>query len=227
MYREIRLSASVMCFDWLAVGIQLKQLENSIIDYLHYDIVDGSFAPDFTMGSSIIDIISNASILPADYHLMVEEPSRIFEMFDFSTQPYFTIHQEACRNLHRDITKIKKMGGKTGVALSPATNLDTLEYIIEDIDLVTLMTVNPGYKGQPIVPQVLHKIEKARSMIERYKVNTILSVDGNVDYKNIPEMVSAGANMLVLGSSGLFVEGQSISESLEFIKEAIDTGLEV
>lgn len=225
MYRDIILSASVMCFDWLRVGEQISFLNSSIIDYLHYDVIDGDFARDFTMGSSIINVIERETELPSDFHLMVEEPSRIFEMFNFRRESFFTIHQEACRNLHRDILKIRNLGGKTGVALSPATNLDVLEYIIEDLDLLVLLSVNPGYKGQPIVPQVLSKVEKARSLIEKYKTNTILSVDGNMSCQNIPNMVAAGANMLVLGSSGLFVEGQSLEASLSMVQTAIDEGL--
>lgn len=226
MYRDIFLSASVMCFDWLRVGDQIRELDNSVVDFLHYDVIDGDFARDFTMGSSIIEVIEGESKLPSDFHLMVEEPSRIFEMFNFDTEPLFTIHQEACRNLHRDILKIKNLGGKAGVALAPATNLDVLEYIIEDLDLLVLLTVNPGYKGQPLVPQVLNKIEKARSIISKYKTDTILSVDGNVNVENITKMVRAGANMLVLGSSGLFVKGQSINTRLSMVQEAIDRGLE-
>ena len=225
MYRDIILSASVMCFDWLRVGDQIKELDNSNIDYLHYDVIDGDFARDFTMGSSIIEVIEGESKLPSDFHLMVEEPSRIFEMFNFEKKPMFTVHQEACRNLHRDILKIKNLGGRAGVALAPATNLDVLEYIIEDLDLLILLTVNPGYKGQPLVPQVLNKIQKARSLIEKYRTETILSVDGNVSFQNIPKMVGAGANMLVLGSSGLFLEGQSFATSLSMVHEAIDEGL--
>ena len=134
---------------------------------------------------------------------IIEDPPDIdvIEATPDNAKPLFTVHQEACRNLHRDILQIKTLGGRAGVALAPATNIDVLEYIIEDLDLLILLTVNPGYKGQPLIPQVLSKVEKARSLIEKYNTKTILSVDGNVDFENIPKMVGAGANMLVLGSS--------------------------
>jgi len=226
MYRGITLSASMMCVNWLNVGRDLEQLEKLDIDYLHYDIIDGLFAPDFTMGSSIIEVIQENTKIPADFHLMVEEPSRIFDMFTLVDTTFFSIHQECSKNLHRDLSTIRKKSGRPGVALSPATNLDVLEYIIEDLDLVTVMTVNPGYKGQPIVPQVIKKIKKLKNMIVQLKLETKISVDGNVNAKTIPDMVAAGADILVLGSSGLFQKNMSIAEAGEQIFRAIDKGLD-
>ena len=136
MHNGVALSASVMCVDWLNAGEQLTQIENNGIDYLHLDIIDGNFAPDFTMGSSIIDVFRENSTLSSDYHLMVEEPGRLFESFNISPNDNYTIHQESSRNLHRNLISIRQMGANVGVALSPATPLTSLEYIIEDIDLV-------------------------------------------------------------------------------------------
>ena len=130
MYNGIELSASLMCLDWLNAGQQLSQLEENGIDYLHLDIIDGNFAPDFTMGSSIIDVFRDHSSLPSDYHLMVEEPSRIFDSFSVSPNDNYTIHQESSRNLHRNLVSIRKMGARVGLALSPGTPLTALEYII-------------------------------------------------------------------------------------------------
>jgi ribulose-phosphate 3-epimerase len=142
--RKIEISASIMCIDWLNAGEQLMTLENEKINMLHWDLVDGRFAPDFTMGSNIINRFRETSTLPSDYHFMVEEPSRMFESFKISAGDCFTIHQECSRNLHRDLIKIRALGGLVGVALCPATPLQTLNYIIEDIDQITIMTVNPG-----------------------------------------------------------------------------------
>ena len=226
MYKDITLSASMMCANWMNIQQDLFDLEAAGIDYLHYDIVDGSFAPDFTMGSSIIDVIKNNTSIPADYHLMVEEPSRLFDMFSLNIGDYFSIHQECSRNLHRDLSSIKRVKGSPGVALSPGTNLEVLEYIIEDVDVVVIMTVNPGYKGQPLVPQAIKKIENLRKMIADLRLETKISVDGNVNPKTIPDMVSAGADILVLGSSGLFRSDRSITEALEEVHAGIDAGLE-
>lgn len=226
MYNNITLSASMMCVNWMNVQQDLRELEAVGVDYLHYDIVDGNFAPDFTMGSSIIDVIKNNTAIPSDYHLMVEEPSRLFDMFSLGIGDYFSIHQECSRNLHRDISSIKRFKGLPGVALSPGTNLEVLEYIIEDLKVVTIMTVNPGYKGQPLVPQAIKKIENLSKMISNLQLDTKISVDGNVNPKTIPDMIAAGADILVLGSSGLFRPDQSISQAMEEVHAAIDVGLE-
>jgi len=225
MHNGVELSASIMCVDWLNAGQQLVQIENNGIDYLHVDIIDGNFAPDFTMGSSIIDIFRDNSTLPSDYHLMVEEPSRLFESFSVSPNDNYTIHQESSRNLHRNLISIRNMGAKVGVALSPGTPLTSLEYIIEDIDLVLIMTVNPGYKGQPLVPQAIRKIRDLKKMIKDLELEIKISVDGNVNPNTIPDMVSAGADILVLGSSSLFRKDISIPEALVEIHTAIDQGL--
>ena len=225
MHNGVVLSASIMCVDWLNAGKQLVQIENNGIDYLHVDIIDGNFAPDFTMGSSIIDVFRDNSTLPSDYHLMVEEPSRLFESFSVSPNDNYTIHQESSRNLHRNLISIRNMGAKVGVALSPGTPLTSLEYIIEDIDLVLIMTVNPGYKGQPLVPQAIRKIRDLKKMIKDLELNIKISVDGNVNPNTIPDMVSAGADILVLGSSSLFRKDISIPEALVEIHTAIDQGL--
>lgn len=225
MYKGIELSASVMCIDWLNVGSQLQDLERLGIDYLHYDVIDGVFAPDFTMGSSVINVVRSATSIPSDYHLMVNEPGRLHGSFEVSKGEYYTIHQESCRNLHRELVRIKNSGAKAGVALSPATPLTVLDYIIEDIDLVVVMTVNPGYLGQPLVPQAIKKIEHLKKMISEMGLPVKISVDGNVNPKTISDMVFAGADILVLGSSGLFSKTQTLDKSLENVKNAIDVGL--
>jgi ribulose-phosphate 3-epimerase len=226
MYKSIELSASLMCIDWLHASEQISSLEKAGIDYLHYDIIDGNFAPDFTMGSSIINRIREFTSLRSDYHLMADEPSRLFNAFKFGLQDNFTIHLECSRNLHRDLVRIRQLGGRVGVALSPGTTLEALEYIIEDIDLVLLMTVNPGYMGQPLVPQVLKKIEKLKKYLKKSDLNNVkISVDGNVNVDTVPDMIAAGADILVLGSSGLFRKDYSIAEMTEKIHAAIDVGL--
>ena len=224
MHNGVALSASIMCVDWLNAGEQLIQIENNGIDYLHLDIIDGNFAPDFTMGSSIIDVFRENSTLPSDYHLMVEEPGRLFESFSISPNDNYTIHQESSRNLHRNLISIRSMGANVGVALSPATPLTSLEYIIEDIDLVLIMTVNPGYKGQPLVPQAIRKIRDLKKMIKDLELDIKISVDGNVNPYTIPEMISAGADILVLGSSSLFRKDISIPEATVEIHAAIAQG---
>ena len=222
---KIEISASIMCIDWLSVGEQLKEIKKNQLDYLHLDIIDGRFAPDFTMGSSIINKIRDACDMRGDYHLMVEEPAGTFPSYLIKDGDVVTIHQECCRNLHRDIISLRRLGAKTGVALNPGTPLDVLDYIIEDVDFVVLMTVNPGYMGQQLIPQIIRKIEKLRRIIEDMQLDVKVSVDGNVSIQNIPLMVGAGANVLVGGSSGLFRNDMTISDAVQRMRDAINEGL--
>lgn len=223
--RKVEISASIMCIDWLKAGEQLAIIEAEKIDLLHWDLIDGRFAPDFTMGSNIINSFRNVSNIPSDYHLMIEEPSRIFESFQISHGDRLTIHQECCRNLHRDLIKIRSFGALVGVALCPATPLQTLNYIIEDIDQITIMTVNPGYSGQKLVPQTINKIIELKRWIIEHKLNIKIQVDGNVSYENIPKMVAAGADVLVGGSSGLFRKDIELKDSIAKMRKCIDEGL--
>lgn len=225
--KGVQIVASVMCIDWLNVREELSVLERMGVDALHWDIIDGRFVPDFTMGSSIINTVKAASkIKVSDYHLMVDEPSRLFGAFDVKKGDGFTVHQECSSNLHRDLVALRKQGVRVGVALCPGTPLETLDYILEDTDMVLLMTVDPGYKGQKLVPQTLRKIQKLRRRIDDSKLDVKIQVDGNVNPTFIPEMVAAGADILVGGSSGLFRRDIGIEASLLEMFEAIERGLE-
>ncbi len=221
MIKNIRLSASIMCANWLELKKQVDELEEVGVDYIHYDIIDGNYASDFTMGSSIINVVRNYTNLKSHYHLMVEEPMRIFDRFELKKDDIFTIHQETSKNLHKDIIQIKKYS-KVAIALSPATPLENLEYILEDIDNVLVLTVNPGFMSQKLIPQVIKKIEKLKNLIDKYNLNISITVDGNVNPKTIPEFVRNGAEILVLGSSGLFRKDLSLNQAVMEIKEAID-----
>ena len=221
MYKNIELSASLMCANWLSLKEQILSLEENAIDYMHYDIADGIYAPDFTMGSSIINTVKENTKLPGHYHLMVEEPMRLFENFDLNKNEIFTIHQETSKNLHRDLIKIKNKA-KVACAISPATPLEYLEYVIEELDNVLVLSVNPGFKSQRLIPQTIRKIEKLKNLIEKMGLDISITADGNINKLNIPDFIKAGANILVLGSSGLFRKDATIKESVEEIKESID-----
>jgi ribulose-phosphate 3-epimerase len=221
MYKNIKLSASLMCADWLDLKNQIIQLEDNKIDYIHYDVIDGRYAPDFTMGSSIIDVVKKFTKLPGHFHLMVEEPMRIFDRFTLNKNDIFTIHQETSRNLHRDIIEIKK-NAKVALALSPATPLEHVEYVLEDVENILLLTVNPGFMSQKLIPQIVRKIDNLRNLIDKMKLNISITVDGNVNKNTIPGFLEAGAKILVLGSSGLFIKGMTIKQAVEQVHESID-----
>ena len=222
--RPVEISASIMCIDWLNAGKELAELEEAGVDSLHWDLIDGRFASDFTMGTSIINRFRDVSRLPSDYHLMVEEPSRLFDSFQISPGDRFTIHQECCRNLHRDLISLRRRGAKVGVALSPATPLDVLDYVMDDIDQILILAVNPGFMGQQLIPQMIKKIASARKNIEKLGLNVKIIADGNVNSNYAADMVAAGADVLVGGSSGLFKKGASIKESVYRLREAIAVG---
>jgi len=223
---DVSISASLMCIDWLDARSQIEILNDQEIDYLHIDVIDGRYAPDFTMGTSIIDCFRDIFKGPFDYHLMVEEPSRIFDTFDIRPGDRFAVHQECCRNLHRDLIELKKMGAEVGVALSPATPISYLDYIIEDLDFVLLMTVNPGFKGQSLVPQAVDKILDLRKFIESRNLDISISADGNVSLQNVPNMVSNGADTLVSGSSGMFFKDIPLDKAIVDFRDAIKRGLD-
>lgn len=221
MYKNIKLSASLMCADWLNLKSQINDLEKNNIDYIHYDVIDGRYAPDFTMGSAIIDRVRQTTKLPGHYHLMVEEPMRIFDRFTLNKNDIFTIHQETSRNLHRDIIEVKKKA-KVALALSPATPLEHMEYVLEDVENILLLTVNPGFMSQKLIPQIIRKISNLKNLIDKMKLNISITVDGNVNKNTIPDFLKAGAQVLVLGSSGLFIKNLSIKQAVEEVHEAID-----
>jgi ribulose-phosphate 3-epimerase len=223
--KPVEISASIMCIDWLDAGRQLEALHREGVDRLHWDIIDGRFAPDFTMGSSIINRFRQQSTIASDYHLMVEEPSQMFDAFEISEGDTFTIHQECCRNLHRDIVTLRRKGAEVGVALCPGTPLSVLDYIIEDIDYILIMTVNPGYMGQQLVPQTIRKIADLKDLIRKMELDIRVGVDGNVNMENVPNMVAAGADVLVAGSSGLFRNDMPLEDALKRLRGAIDEGL--
>ena len=221
MYKNIKLSASIMCANWLQIGKEIDELKKIGIDYIHYDVIDGNYASDFTMGSSIIDVIKNYTDLKSHYHLMVEEPMRIFDRFVLKKDDIFTIHQETSKNLHKDIIQVKNFCN-VAIALSPATPLENLEYILEDIDNVLILTVNPGFMSQKFIPQIIKKIDKLKNLINKLNLKITITVDGNVGPKTIPDFVKNGADILVLGTSGLFRKDVSLKEAIENIYESID-----
>jgi len=211
---ELLISASAMCFDWKNVGNELIELIDNQIDYLHFDFIDGVFAPDFGLGTSIVNSIRDEVLIPADYHLMVENPSRIFDTLLLKEGDLVTIHQEASKNLHRDLISLRKLGVQVGVAINPGTHINSLDYVLEELDHILIMTVNPGFKGQPLVKQSINKISDLKSKLNALQLSPRIGVDGNVNLQTAPEMIKNGANLLVGGSSGLFIKGQSLTKSI-------------
>jgi ribulose-phosphate 3-epimerase len=210
-----------MCFNWKNLGEELYELLENQIDYLHFDFIDGIFAPDFGLGTSIVNSIRENVTTPADYHLMVENPSRIFDTLSLKDGDIVTIHQEATKNLHRDLMALRKLGVQVGVAINPGTHINSLDYILEELDHILIMTVNPGFKGQQLVQQSIKKISDLSSKLSDLQLSPRIGVDGNVNMQTAPAMIKNGANFLVGGSSGLFIEGQSLTKSINDLRNLV------
>lgn len=200
----INISASIMCGNPLKFGEELKRLEKANVDFIHFDMMDGSFVPNIAMGLYLLEVMKKNSNIPFDVHLAAWEPSLYYQIIADMGIEYLSIHVEAVKHVHRDIQKIKSLGMKAGIVLNPGTSEDALEYIIEDIDMVTVMTVNPGFSGQEFIQSQLKKIKKVKEMSVNYNKKLLISVDGNINKTTIPGCVENGANVLVAGTSSIF-----------------------
>ncbi|MEH7388505.1 ribulose-phosphate 3-epimerase [Bacillus sp. JJ1521] len=197
----IKIAPSILSADFAKLGEEIKDVENGGADYIHVDVMDGHFVPNITIGPLIVEAIRPITKLPLDVHLMIENPDQYIPSFAQAGADFLTVHVEACPHLHRTIQLIKSHGVKAGVVLNPATPVDTIKHVIEDIDLVLLMTVNPGFGGQKFIHSVLPKIEEVAKMVKEKNLNVEIEVDGGVNQETARLCVDAGANVLVAGSA--------------------------
>lgn len=212
----MKLSASMMCANYLSLGQDLVALEKSKIDYLHIDVMDGDFVPNFQLGTDYVKAIRKAVKIPIDIHLMVNHPENHIGSFDLQPGDIMSIHQETTRHLQRTLCLIKDRGAIASVAINPATPINTFDYILDDVGIVLLMTVNPGFAGQKLVPQTIQKISDTRKYLDdKGYSNIIIEVDGNCSFENVPLMSKAGAEIFVLGSSSIFNKDYTIAEAVE------------
>jgi len=218
---KIKLAASVMCADLSCLSKDIKVLEEEKVDYLHFDIMDGHFVPNITLGPGILRSLRKITNLPFDTHLIIEEPDRYIPVFAEMGSSIISVHVEACLHLDRTIRLIKENKVRAGVALNPATPLDRLNYILEEVSQVLIMTVNPGFAGQKLVPATLSKITDLKRMIEKKGLQIDIAVDGNVSFANIPAMVKAGASFLVCGTSTIFHPEVGIKKGIEKLREVL------
>lgn len=196
-------------------------MEEAGIDLIHVDVMDGTFVPNFTLGPDIIRAVKGMTTIPIDVHLMSLTPERHLDTFLSCGIDYFSIHAETCYPLTRSIQLIHDAGAKAGVALSPATSATMLDHLLPVTDFVMLMTVEPGYSGQKLVPFALDKISIVKEMVVRQNPHCEIMVDGNVSFEYAPQMVAAGADILVAGSSSVFKDGLTITQGTEKLRKAI------
>ncbi|MBE5851820.1 MAG: ribulose-phosphate 3-epimerase [Lachnospiraceae bacterium] len=195
------LAPSILAADFTKLGEQISSIEKSGVEMLHIDVMDGMFVPSISFGMPVIESIRKNSKLLFDVHLMIEEPDRYVETFAKLGADSITVHAEACTHLHRTIHHIKELGLKCSVALNPATPLSVLDYVLQDLDMVLIMTVNPGFGGQAFIPEMYDKIRQLKKMITDKGLKTDVQVDGGVCFENVQDILDAGANVLVAGSS--------------------------
>lgn len=195
------VAPSLLSANYLNLEADCKMLNESEADWYHLDVMDGRFVPNITFGPMVIDFLRKASNKVFDVHLMIEEPEKYTEAFKKAGADNLTVHIEACTHLHRNIQQIKSLGMKAGVAVNPHTPVSLLKDILADIDLVCLMSVNPGFGGQSFIPQTLVKIRELRNMIDEKGLNVDIEIDGGVTLENAKNIVEAGATVLVAGNT--------------------------
>lgn len=196
-----RIAPSILSADFSRLGEEIRAVEEAGADYIHVDVMDGHFVPNITIGSPVVNAIRKVTKLPLDVHLMISEPDRYIADFAKAGSDIITVHAEACIHLHRTIGYIKELGIRAGVSLNPSTPLSVIEQILEDVDMVLLMTVNPGFGGQKFIKTMLPKIAEMRRIINDRGLKVELEVDGGVTLDNIYDISRAGADSFVAGSA--------------------------
>jgi len=195
------ISPSLLAADFSKLGEEIEKVNNSVADWLHLDIMDGVFVPNISFGFPVIKFVKQMSRRPLDVHLMIVEPERYIKRFSEAGASVLTIHYEACRHLNRCVNEIRELGMKAGVSLNPHTPVSLLKNILPYIDMVLLMTVNPGYGGQTFIPDSFEKIKELRGMIDDNNWDVLIQVDGGVDNGNAADLIEAGVDVLVAGTS--------------------------
>lgn len=222
---KAKISPSMMCADIGALSETLRIFEKNHIEYLHIDIMDGSFVPNITMGTDYCRQLRRLTDIPLDIHLMVENPQEKLGWFDIGPGDIVSVHYEAACHLQRTLACLKEQGVTVFAALNPATSVELLRYVLDDLDGVLLMTVNPGFAGQKAIPATIEKIRDTRLMLEKTgHPDMWIEVDGNVSLENAVKMRRAGADIFVGGTAGLFRDGQVTDQSVRELREAIQRG---
>lgn len=216
------ISVSMMCANFLDLAGDLAQLKEAGVEYLHFDVMDGLFVPNYTIGPCLLDALRDKTDITYDIHLMVDRPEDKLKFFDIRPGDFVSIHYESTNHAQRVLTSIRQLGAKAGIAFNPATPIDSLEYLRNDIDFVLIMTVNPGFAGQKLVESSLQKIKQVRQDLDMHGLQDIpIQVDGNVSFENARKMRQAGADIFVAGTSSVFSKGKSIADATELLREAI------
>ena len=216
----IRIGPSILAADFRRLGEQIAEAEAAGADYLHVDVMDGRFVPNISIGLPVLEAVRAATTLPIDVHLMIVEPDRWVERFVRAGADVLTVHVEACDHLDRTLHTIAEAGAEPGVTLNPATPLVSLEEVLPIVRQVLVMSVNPGYGGQALIPSSLRKIQRLRTMLHDQNPSCRIQIDGGVNASNIAAVVAAGADTIVAGTA-VYSAGRSVAESMALLRGAI------
>jgi ribulose-phosphate 3-epimerase len=221
----LRIAPSILSADFGRLADEVQQAEAAGADYIHVDVMDGHFVPNITMGPLFVEAVRRATRLPVDVHLMIDAPERYVRQFAEAGGTILTIHEEACTHVQATLAKIRELGARPGLAFCPATPLGVVEEVYEDLDLLLVMTVNPGFGGQELVPATVGKTRRARALLERLGATRVeLEVDGGVNLETAPLMVRAGAETLVAGSA-VFNAHASIAANMAALRKVAEAAL--
>jgi ribulose-phosphate 3-epimerase len=207
VHRPLRIAPSILAADFARLGEEVRAVEAAGADLLHVDVMDGRFVPNITLGPAIVAAIRKVTKLPLDVHLMIVEPERYIDAFAQAGADLISVHLEASPHLHRTVQQIRGLGKKAAVAVNPHSPLDGLDVVLADLDMVLLMSVNPGFGGQKFIEAVIPKISALRSEIDRRGLPTEIEVDGGIDPVTAPAVIEAGATILVAGSAVFHAKG--------------------
>ncbi|MCR8745290.1 ribulose-phosphate 3-epimerase [Romboutsia lituseburensis] len=213
----IKLAPSILSADFARLLEDVKKVEHAGCEYLHIDVMDGHFVPNITLGPSLVKSLRKDVNMVFDAHLMIENPDKYIKDFVDAGCDLIVVHQEACRHLHRTIQNIKSYGIKAGVALNPATPIETIKHVLNDVDMVLIMTVNPGFGGQSFIEGMIPKIQELKSIIDSQNLNIDIQVDGGIKPENVNKVVEAGANIIVAGSA--IFNSNNINETVQLFRK--------
>ena len=217
-----KIAPSILSADFTRLGDEIKAVEKAGADYIHVDVMDGHFVPNITVGPMIVEAARRVTDLPLDVHLMISDPDRFIDEFIASGASSITVHAEALVHLHRTIQYLKDKGVRASVSLNPATPLDALDYVLEDLDMVLLMTVNPGFGAQAFIPRILPKVRRLRETIDARGLDIEIEVDGGINPETIGKVSSAGANVFVAGSA-IFCS-ENYDETIRLMRDGMIRG---